>query len=348
MTNAPMLKDARRLRTAVIGAGITGRNHASVLADYHRCELLAVCSRQAAAAAALAQKYAAPQAFTDYHELLQLPELDAVIIATPDFAHHELAMAAARAGKHVLIEKPLTTDRAQADQIVAEVRRAGVTGMTLFSHRWVPAYYQAKQRLASGELGRPLTAYARKNDVISVPTEMINWAAQTTCAWFLSSHDIDLLTWYMEDEPVEVHASGTRQVLVKRGLDTYDAIQALVQFKSGASAVFESGWVYPNTFPTMVDSWIALTCEQGVIQLDRQQEQLQVASPQRFDYPRSLLLLEMTGHPQGAVRQAITHWVDCALDGQPPLIPLEHSRQVTAILDAIHRSLASGQSVSVN
>jgi predicted dehydrogenase len=348
MTLAAGISDSRRLRTAIIGAGIMGRAHASVIADYHRSQLVAVCSRQRAAAAALAQKYAASHIFTDYRELLRLPELEAVIIATPDFAHHELAVAAAQAGKHVLIEKPLTTDLDQADQIVAEVRRAGVTGMTLFNHRWVPAYYQAKQRLASGELGRPLMAYARKNDVIFVPTEMISWAAQTTCAWFLSSHDIDLVCWYFDDEAVEVRASGARQVLVKRGIDTYDAIQALVQFKSGASAVFESGWIYPNTFPTMVDSWVALTCEQGVIQLDRQQEQLQIASPQRFDYPRSLLLMEMTSHPQGAVRHAISHWVDCALDQQPPLISLEHSRQVTAILDAIHRSLATGQSARVN
>src|SRR5262247_3204696 len=152
-----MNRDSRRLRAAVVGAGITGRNHAAVLADYHRSELVAVCSRQEAAAVGLAQKYGAPHVFTDYRELLRLPELDAVIIATPDFAHYDLAAAAARAGKHVLIEKPLTTDLAQADHLVAEVRRAGVTGMTLFSHRWVPAYYLAKQRLAAGELGRPLT-----------------------------------------------------------------------------------------------------------------------------------------------------------------------------------------------
>jgi predicted dehydrogenase len=211
----------------------------------------------------------------------------------------------------------------------------------------VPAYYLAKQRLAGGELGRPLTAYARKNDTIFVPTEMISWAAQTTCAWFLSAHDLDLVSWYFDDEAVEATASGARQVLAGRGIDTYDAIQALVRFKRGASAVFESGWVYPNTFPTTVDSWLAVTCEQGVIQLDRQQEQLQVASAQRFEYPRSLLLLEMTGHPQGAVRQAISHWVDCALDQQLPLISLEHSRHVTAILDAIHRSLATGQTTRV-
>lgn len=342
-----MDRDLRRLRTAVIGAGITGRNHAAVIADYHRSQLVAVCSRQPAAAAALAEKYAAPHVFSDYRELLRLPELEAVVIATPDFAHHELALAAIQAGKHVLIEKPLTTDLAQADRLVAAVRQAGITGMTLFSHRWVPAYYLARQRLAAGELGQPLTAYARKNDTLFVPTEMITWAAQTTCAWFLSAHDIDLVSWYFDDEAAEVTANGAKQVLARRGLDTYDAIQALVRFKRGASAVFESSWVYPNTFPTTVDSWLAITCEHGVIQLDRQQEQLQVASPQRFEYPRSLLLLEMTGHPQGAVRQAISHWVDCALDQKPPLISLDHSRQVTAILDAIHRSLATGQTERV-
>src|SRR5258706_3523783 len=92
-------RDLRRLRTAVIGAGITGRNHAAVIADYHRSELVAVCSRQPAAAAALAEKYAAPHVFTDYRELLRLPELEAVIIATPDFAHHDLAVAPAPARK---------------------------------------------------------------------------------------------------------------------------------------------------------------------------------------------------------------------------------------------------------
>src|SRR4051794_16700791 len=109
----PAPKSSRRLRTAVIGAGITGHGHAAVLADYHRSELVAVCSRQRAAAEALAQQYAAPNVFTDFRELLRLPELEAVVIATPDFAHHELAVAAARAGKHVLIEKPLTTNLAQ-------------------------------------------------------------------------------------------------------------------------------------------------------------------------------------------------------------------------------------------
>jgi len=336
-----------RLRTAILGAGIMGRQHASVIADYHRSELVAVCSRRREQAAALAVQFGVKQVFTDMAELMASPEVDAVIIATPDFAHHAAAVAAAQAGKHVLIEKPLTTNLAEADAIVAAVRTAGVTGMTLFNHRWVPAYYLARQRLAAGDLGRPLMAYARKNDWISVPTDMIKWAAQTTPTWFLSAHDIDLVAWYFDEPAVEAYATGVKKVLVARGLDTYDAIQAQVRFASGAVATFESCWIYPTTFPTIVDSWVAITCEQGVLQLDRQQEQLAIASQQKYEFPRNLLLMEMTGHPQGSVRHAITHWVDCALDHTPPLISLEASRHVTAILEAIHQSLAQGRPVSV-
>ncbi len=335
------------LRVAIVGAGIMGRTHARVLADYHRSTLAAVCSRDEGRAAGLAREHGAPLVFTDYRELMASPEVDAVIIATPDFAHHDIAVAAAQAGKHILVEKPLTTDLAEADSIVAAVRAAGVVGSVLFNHRWIPAYYQAMQRIESGELGRPRMAYARKNDTIYVPTEMIGWADRTTSAWFLNAHDIDLVTWYFGDEAVEAYASGVRGVLSGRGIDTYDAIQAQVRYRGGAIATFESCWIYPNSFPTMVDSWVAVTCERGVIHMDRKEEQIQVAGPQRFEFPRNLLLLDLTGRPQGSVRHAITHWVDCILDGAAPLVSLEHARHVTAILDAIHRSLREDRPVRV-
>ena len=69
------------------------------------------------------------------------------------------------------------------------------------------------------------------------------------------AHDIDLVTWYFGDEAVEAYASGVRGVLSERGIDTYDAIQAQVRYRRGAIATFESCWIYPNSFPTMVDSW---------------------------------------------------------------------------------------------
>ena len=86
--------------------------------------------------------------------------------------------------------------------------------------------------------------YARKNNPITVPTEMIPWGKDSSPMWFLSCHDIDLMCWWFDDDPVEVKAFGVKRVLKEKyGWDTYDAMQALVKFGSGAFATFESTWI---------------------------------------------------------------------------------------------------------
>src|SRR5690606_5121549 len=111
--------------------------------------------------------------------------------------HRDICAAAAEAGKHFMVEKPLTTSLAEADELIERVTRSGVKAMTCFNHRWIPAYARAYQEIEAGNIGRPVLAYARKNDRIYVPTEMLSWAGSTTPAWFLSCHDVDLVTWFM-------------------------------------------------------------------------------------------------------------------------------------------------------
>lgn len=215
--------------------------------------------------------------------------------------------------------------------------------MTLFNHRWVPAYAQAKEQIAAGLIGTPRLGYARKNDRIFVPTRMIPWAADTTCAWFLSSHDIDLVCWLFDDQAIEVYASAVTGVLTGKGVDTPDAIQAQVRFAGGGVATFESCWTYPDTFPTMVDSFVEVIGTDGVIHLDRKREQIEIATEKAFEFPRNLLVRTVHGVPAGATRDAIHHFVDCVRSDTEPLVTLESSRHVTAILAAIHRSIASGR-----
>lgn len=266
-----------------------------------------------------------------------------VCVATPDHFHTDVMIAAAQAGKHVLVEKPLTTSLADADRAIAAIREADVTAMTLFNHRWVPAYAHAREQMASGQLGSPAVGYARKNDRIFVPTEMLRWASATTPAWFLSSHDIDLMCWFFDDQADEVYATAVSQVLRGRGIDTPDAIQAQVRFRGGAVATFEACWTYPDTFPTMTDSFVEVIGSAGVMHLDRKTEQIEVATSQGFEYPRTALNMPVHGHRVGAVPNAIGHFVDCVRDGRQPLVTLESSRHVTAILEAIHRSIETRQ-----
>lgn len=319
--------------------------HAEVLAAHPAARVTAIASRTRESASRLAATVDGASVFDDASALMSAGVVDAVSITTPDHLHAEMMVAAAKAGLHILVEKPFTTDVAGADAAVAAINEAGVVAMCLFNHRWVPAYAQAKQRMA--EIGAPVVGYARKDDTIYVPTEMIRWAAHTTCAWFLSSHDIDLMTWLMDDLVVEVFASARFGKLRGMGIDTPDAVQIQARFARGAVATFESAWIYPDTFPTIVDSYVTVVGETGVIQLDRQKEGITIATEAGYQYPRNMLQRVVHGQPAGAYRDAIHHFVDCASSGKQPLVTVASSRHVTAVLAAAHESIASGQPVTV-
>jgi predicted dehydrogenase len=323
-----------------------GTGNAQVLDSLAESAVTAVASRTRDGAAKLAGELGGrPAVFDDYEQLIRSGTVDAVVVTTPDHLHADVVVAAAAAGLHVLVEKPFTTSVADADRCVRAVREAGVVAMCIFNHRWVPAYAQAKDLIAG--LGSPAVGYARKDDTIYVPTEMLGWAGSTTCAWFLSSHDIDLVTWLFDDEIDQVFATARYGKLRSLGIDTPDGIQIQARFSRGAVATFESAWIYPNTFPTMVDSYVSLICDDGVIQLDRQQENIMVTTDNGVAFPRNLLQRVVHGVRAGAYRDAIAHFVDCARHGTEPLITVESSRHVTAVLAAAHESIASGQPVPV-
>lgn len=344
-----MTSSGRPLGVGIIGAGIMGRSHAGAFRSDRRTRILGVASLPAAGAAALAADFDVPFHCEDYRELLARPEIDLVSIATPDHLHRDICIAAADAGKHFMVEKPLTTDLDEADALIARIRASGVKAMTCFNHRWIPPYARAMAEIEAGKLGRPVLAYARKNDRIFVPTEMLSWAASTTPAWFLSSHDIDLVTWFFgpEARATEVYATAVWGVLRARGIETPDAIQAQVRFSGGQVATFEACWIYPDTYPSMTDSFIEIVGEKGMLHLTRSSDQVEMATEAAFEYPRSSIGSMIHGEQRGAVADALHHMVSCVLEDRPPLVTLDSSRHVTAILDALHRSLNSGGAEAV-
>jgi predicted dehydrogenase len=341
------IESNRRLGVGIIGAGIMGRAHASALKSDRRTQLVGVASLPLASARELAERYGVPFFCEDYRDLLARPDVDMVTIATPDHLHREICAAAAAAGKHFLVEKPLTTSLAEADRLIAAIEQSGVKAMTCFNHRWIPAYARAFDEIQSGSLGRVVLAYARKNDPIFVPTRMLSWAASTTPAWFLSCHDIDLVVWFMGARATEVYATAVWGVLRGQGIETPDAIQAQVRFEGGRVATFEACWIYPDTYPSMTDSFIELIGEKGMMHLKRDSEQIELATEAGFTYPRTSTGVMLHGEQRGAVAEALSHMASCVLDDRPPLVTMASSRHVTAILDALHRSLASGKAEAV-
>ena len=325
-----------------------GEQYVRIYNAHPLATVTAICTRRAERLDEIGNKYGIKTRVTDYLELLNRPDVDAVCIATPDFAHYAPVKAALETNKHVLCEKPFTTLLSEADELlsIGEARKQ-LKLQVAFNHRWLSSYYHGFASIRAGAIGRPIAGYARKNDTIYVSTEMINWAAQSTPIHFLGAHDIDLMRWYFASEPLEVRAYGAKGVLTERGIDTYDLIQAQVKFENDAFATFEAAWIYPNTFPTIVDSFVEVIGSQGHLHFDRKRESIEMSTPKQFSYPKTFLTHEIFGKLRGAFVECLSDFVDSIVNDTEPKVTAFDGRQVTAVLDAVSRSLESGQTEAV-
>jgi predicted dehydrogenase len=332
-----------KIRIGVIGLGIMGEQYVRIYKSHPLSIVTAICTRSPEKLDEIGARHGIEARYTDYLELLSDASVDAVCVATPDSAHYEPVKAALENGKHVLCEKPFTTNLDEADELLDLSRnRPRQKLQVAFNHRWLSSYYHGFATISKGEIGEPLVGYARKNDTIYVPTEMINWASKTTPTQFLGAHDIDLMRWYMGSEPDEVHAYGSKGILAAKGIDTYDIIQAQVKFKSGSFATIESGWIYPNTFPSIVDSFVEIVGSRGHLHFDRKRESVELSTEQQFTYPKTFLNYEVFGKLRGAFVECLSDFVDSIRCDTDPKVTAFDGRQVTAVLDAVNRSLASG------
>jgi predicted dehydrogenase len=334
---------SNKIRVGVIGLGIMGEQYTRIYHAHPYAEVAAVATRNPKRLEQIGTQYGVKDRYTDYRAMLAEARLDAVCVATPDFAHFDPMKAALEAGLHVLCEKPFTTELEEADKLLQlSQSRPKQKLQVAFNHRWLNSYYQGFASIQQGAIGRPVSGYARKNDTIWVSTEMIDWAARSTPIHFLGAHDIDLLRWYFASEPVEVHAYGAKGVLTARGIDTYDVVQAQVKFESGAFATVESAWIYPNTFPTIVDSFVEVIGAKGHLHFDRKRESIELSTEEKFSYPKTFLMQEVFGKLRGAFVECLNDFIAAIVENTPPKVTAFDGRQVTAVLDAVSRSLADG------
>jgi len=201
---------------AIIGPGAFAANRiAPALNKARNCRLVAVVSRDRGRAEAFAAEHGAQRAYDDLAAALRDPDVDCVWVATPHSLHLEPVLAAARAGKHVLCEKPLATSRGDAREMIRACARANVRLGTGFHLRHHPLHREARRLVAEGELGTPIEAAAEW----SVPPSRPGSGYPYTAAWRRDPalalagittgtgvHVIDLLRFVLDDEIIAVSA----------------------------------------------------------------------------------------------------------------------------------------------
>lgn len=239
---------ADRLRIAVIGAGVMGRNHMRVYNELADVELVAIADLREEVLVE-----SPVRAYQDYRRLLEEETLDAVSIAVPARVHHDVALACIERGIATLVEKPLAATLAEGSALRDAAEANSTPLMVGHIERFNPAVRELKQRLEGGALGRIFEARTRRVGPFFQRERDIGAAHD------LATHDIDVLFLLLEHGVVQVRAE--TQCNVRTEFE--DSVTALLRFENGTIAQIEANWLTP-----VKQRELTLVGERGMYVLD--------------------------------------------------------------------------------
>ncbi|MBP8997941.1 MAG: inositol 2-dehydrogenase [Anaerolineaceae bacterium] len=198
------------IRIGLIGAGRMGKVFANTLAhSVAEVDLVAVADPDPGSLEEVAARYHIPAKFTDYHELLNQQDIEAVVVASPTNTHAEVVIAAAQAGKQIFSEKPLSQDLQACDAAIAAVKQAGVKLQMGFMRRYDPPYAAARQKILDGVIGTPVMFKATSRDPKRTSLEFARRENSGGLILDMGVHDFDLARWLMGSEVTRVFSEGS-------------------------------------------------------------------------------------------------------------------------------------------
>ena len=329
---------ADTLRVGLIGCGDYGQVHARVYANDPRTELVALWSPREGRRLESARRFGC-RAASDWREIVEDPRLDCVSVATPDDSHAEYAIAALRAGKHVLVEKPMAMTVAECTAILA-ARDAGKSKLMVNYHnRWYPAFAEARRSIRAGEIGKPVSANFVLSNTLSWVLGSMKWGNRSGPEWFLMSHIADLAFWLTGDTPAAVSAMAAEGVLRSKGIRTRDVVKATLMMRGGAVVHLESSWILPPAWRNPINEmWLSIQGESGRVDVNADQENLTLVAR---EYRTPFVLNHLTEEPP------IRDFITCVLEDTPSPVTGEEGLLVTQALEAIVRSYTEGRTITL-
>jgi len=328
----------------VIGCGAVAQlEHIPSIKKLPNTQLLALCDRDKAKLNALARKHDIPHIFENYEEMLKMEELDGVVIATPNDLHAPMTIAALKAGKHVLCEKPMALSPKEARDMADAAKHARKKLLVGFNHRFRQDVQILKQFIEGKELG----------DVFYVKTGWLRhkgeWKPQR---WALSQeragggvfqdlgiHMVDLALWLLGKPPV-VSVSASAYRLAPKG-EVEDSAAAFIKVKGGATITVEVSWtlLYDKDF-----TYVNFFGTQGAALLNP----LRILKELHGNLVNVTPMVKPPAAGYRASYEAeMTHFVECITSDAEPVFGPGDGVQLTKVMDAIYTSAKKGREVRV-
>jgi UDP-N-acetylglucosamine 3-dehydrogenase len=331
----------KKIKHGVIGLGWFGEKHCEVLAGLPNADLHSLCTRNPARLAEVGKTFGVTRLFTDYNQMLADPELDTVSVVTMWDQHAAPTLAALQAGKHVFLEKPMASNLADCDAIVAAARAA--KGYFMVGHicRFNPRYAAAKQEIAAGKIGKIVSLYARRNLPAFVGAQVLPKIGPIIGD---GVHDTDLMLWFTGAKIVSAYA----QTINLRGMKNPDLGWTMYRFDSGAIGVLEDNWCLPDTTAFQIDERMEIIGTEGSIHIHETHPNFSLCDKTGWHSPDTTYWPLLHGVRAGALRDEIAYFVNCVMQGQrPTVISPEESRAAVVACLAAEESAATGQLVKL-
>jgi predicted dehydrogenase len=327
------------LKVGVIGLGFFGARHASIYSDHLSAELVGVCDRDPARTAAVSAATGA-QGFGDIEALLAAPGLDAVSICLPDRLHEQAAIAAARAGKTILLEKPLAHDTATARRITAAVEASGARLMIGHILRFDPRYVQVFHAAAPERLGKPIHLRAKRNGIRSTANRL---GASSSILFYMGVHDIDAMQWIARSRIARVYAQKAEML----GTGNEDALYAVVKFENGAIGSIDYSWAWPDGLMNGFRSSLEIVGTKSAAYLDCADQGFYTVEDHGTAGGDTHLWPEINGRIVGDLADELDHFIKATLTGKPYLQDYREAFDAIPVLDALAKSAKTGMPVEV-
>lgn len=336
-----------QLGIGVAGYGYWGPNLVRNFSSNQASRVISVSDLDSNKLAASKRLYPGVVTTSCYEDLLKNPAIDAIAIATPVHAHFDLALAALRAGKHVLVEKPLAPSAEQVSRLIDEADRRGLTLMVDHTFLYTPAVQKVRELLSRKELGE-IYYYDSTRSSLGLFQKDVN------VIWDLAVHDISIIHYILEEEPIAVSATGSCHVA-----GSPENMAHITLFFGGACVAHVSvNWLSPvkvrQTFIGGSKKMIVYddleptekikVYDKGII-LDAPSEN---AHQFRIGYRAGDMWAPHISAKE-ALQTEIEHFVECVRTGAQPISDGVSGLRVIEVLEAASRSIAEqGKPVLLN
>jgi predicted dehydrogenase len=340
---------AELLEAAVIGTGWCGGIRAETLSRSALCKKLHICEIRPDRLAEVKALTNPATATLDYRDILANDDIAVVYVCTtPENTHFPITRDCLRAGKHVLLEKPIAMELFEADELIALAKRAGVKFTIGYSQRFNTKIAYARKKIADGTLGRPVSLMVSRHLSRSLG-KRIAGRTRLSPAAMESTHDLDFAFWLLEPaKPVRVYSQGAYGYM-KEVNGSFDIMWTTVTMDNGALVAIGGGWNLPPSYPNYCATSIEITGTEGSLFLDDSQRDNwlnTVGEGTRF--PMSTMPGEQVDHVfAGQMGPETLHFLEQVMLDRPPMVTPESARRVMECYIAADLSAERGEPIDI-